>query len=123
MGLNKKCKYENNSIIDLIDSSLKFRIINTFEKHRLIVYRGYHFWDDKDYDKALDSFELAHNVYPDDPVPLLMATSLAYKIGDMKRASIYLQQIYNIPEPYRINYKKDIVSFNQLIEANRNSSQ
>lgn len=123
MGLNKKCKYENNSIIDLIDSSLKFRIINTFEKHRLIVYRGFHFWDDKDYDKALDSFEIAHDIYPNDPLPLLMATSLAYKTGDMKRASIYLKQIYNIPEPYRINYKKDIVSFNQLIEANRNSSQ
>jgi pentatricopeptide repeat protein len=123
MGLNKQCQYENNSIIDLIDSSLKFKIINTFEKHRLIVYRGYHFWDDKDYDKALDSFEIAHNVYPNDPLPLLMATNLAYKIGNMKRASMYLQQIYNIPEPYRINYKKDIVSFNQLIEANRNSSQ
>ena len=117
MGLNKQCQYENNSIIDLIDSSLKFRIINTFEKHRLIVYRGYHFWDDKDYDKALDSFELAHNVYPNDPLPLLMATNLAYKIGDMKKVSVYLKYINDIPEPYRINYKKDILLFEELLDV------
>ncbi|NIN62885.1 MAG: hypothetical protein GWO08_21710 [Gammaproteobacteria bacterium] len=115
LGLSNKCQYENNSIIELINTSLKFRIINTFEKHRLFVYRGYHFWDEKDYDKALESFELAHNVYPNDPLPLLMATNLAYKIGDMKKVSVYLRYINNIPEPYRINYKKDILLFEEML--------
>jgi tetratricopeptide (TPR) repeat protein len=117
LGLNNKCQYENNSIIELINTSLKFRIINTFEKHRLFVYRGYHFWDEEDYDKALDSFELAHNVFPNDPLPLLMATNLAYKIGDMKKVSVYLQYINNIPESYRINYKKDILLFEELLNV------
>ncbi len=120
-GLKGRCEYDNQAFIQLIDRALAQRIQNDFEEHKLLVYKGYHLWDDGRHTEALKAFELAHQRYHNDPIPLLMAINLSYKTDDIDRALDYLKQVRNIPEPYTINFNQDIVGFEKLLIKENNS--
>lgn len=116
LGISDKCEYNNDKVIDLIDRALEYRVINNFEKHRIIVYRAYHYWNQDKYPEALSNLERAYEYYPNDPVPLLLAVNLSYRTGQKERAFEYLERVEKIPDPFVINFEQDILTFKKLLK-------
>lgn len=119
LGREDKCEYDNDDFINLINKALEQRVINRFEEHRLIVYRGQHHWKEDRFEKALEDFELAYEHYPNDPLPLLLAINLSYRMDMKDRAQHYLELVKSIPGPYTINFKDDILFFDELLKKDK----
>jgi len=113
IGLDKKCQFNSDALIQLIVDALASRMPDRLSRQKLFMYKAHYLHKEKRLDDAIHALDDSFHEYNLNPVPLLLASEWLIDSSQYALAKKYYQQAHEIT----LNSRRD---YSVLIEQVKN---
>ena len=120
LGLDDECRFSMSRFAELLEHAIRLPIVIPSNRQKLTIYAAHFAWKNHDYASAFARLHEAHEMTPEDPMPLFLLSEWKLARMDIDGATRALEAAENVARRSWRDYSKTIASVRALINEQAN---